>query len=154
MKVLLINYQTLPKLTLDGKYKVPLEKGGGNKIKLTHSNYEACNKCKTKGKYFIKGHRTITRYVHEVSYKTEKIMATKEGIEEYKLHSQTAEAHNGTFKNVYHYDNILITGLKRVQNLMFTIVAAYDLIRLFNLIKEHELDLYSAISSIKFISLT
>ena len=81
-------------------------------------------------------------------------MSTKEEIEEYKLCSQTVEAHNGTFKKVYHYDDIPITGLERVQNLMFTIVAAYDLIRLFNLIKEHELDLYSVISSINFIALT
>ena len=141
-------------LTLDGKYEAPLEKGGGNKIKLVYSNHEACNKCKQKGKCFTKGHRTITRYVHEVSYKTEKLMSTKEGIEEYKLRSQTVEAHNGTFKNVYHYDDIPITGLERVQNLMFTIVASYNLIRLFNLIKEHELDLYSVISSIEFISMT
>lgn len=48
-----------------------------------------------------------------------------------------------TFKNVYHYDKLPITGLKRVQNLMYTIVAAYNLIRLFNLIKEHNLDLHS-----------
>ena len=108
----------------------------------------------TKEKCFTKGYRTITRYVHEVSYKTEKLMSTKEGIEEYQLRSQTVEAHNGTFKNIYHHDNIPITGLERVQNLMFTIVTAYDLIRLFNLIKEHELDLYSLISSIKFIALT
>ena len=80
-------------------------------------------------------------------------MLTKEGMEEYKLRSQTVEAHNGTFKNIYDYDDIFITGLKWVQNLTFTIVAAYDLIRLFNLIKEHELDIYSIINSIKFISL-
>ena len=86
--------------------------------------------------------------------KQRKIMSTKKGIEECKLQSQTVEAHNGTFKIIYHYDNIPITGLERVQNLIFTIVTAYDLIRAFNLIKEHELDLYSVISSIKFISLT
>ena len=141
-------------LTLDGKYNAPQEKGGGNKIKLIYSNYEACTQCKNKGKCFKKGHRTITRYTHEETYKTEKIMSTKEGKEEYKLRSQTVEAHNGTFKNVYHYDDIPITGLKRVQNLMFTITAAYNLIRLFHLIKENKLDLQSVINSIKFISLT
>ena len=97
-----------------------------------------------------KGHITITQYVHT---KQRKLISTKEGIEEYKLHPQTVEAHNGTFKNVYHYDDIPITGLKRVQNLMFAI-AAYNLIKLFNLIKEHKLDLYSIISSIKFISMS
>ena len=79
-------------------------------------------------------------------------MSTEEGIKEYKKHSKTVEAHNGTFKNVYHYDKLPITGLKRVQNLMYTIVAAYNLIRLFNLIKEHNLDLHSVISSIRFVS--
>ena len=78
---------------------------------------------------FTKNHRKITRYVHEVAYKTERLMATEEGIKEYKLRSKTVEAHNGTFKRIYHYDDIPITGLKRVQNLMFTIVASYNLRR-------------------------
>ena len=141
-------------LTLDGAYPAPQEKGGGNKFKLVYSNYEACQKCKYKRKCYKKNHRTITRYVHEVTYKTERLMSSEEGIKEYKLRSKTVEAHNGTFKRIYHYDNIPITGLKRVQNLMFTIVASYNLIRLFNLIKEKNMDLYSVISLIKFISLT
>ena len=55
---------------------------------------------KNKGKNASKkkGHRTITRYTHEKTYKTEKIISTKEGKEEYKPRSQTVEAHNGTFK--------------------------------------------------------
>jgi len=81
-------------------------------------------------------------------------MASEEGKKEYKLRSKTVEAHNGTFKRVYHYDDIPITGLQRVQNLMFTIVASYNLIRLFNIIKENKIDLFSAISSIRFIALT
>ena len=141
-------------LTLDGAYPAPQEKGGGNKIKLVYSNYDACKKCEYKRKCYKKNHRTITRYVHEVSYKTERLMSSEEGIKEYKLRSKTVEAHNGTFKRIYHYDSIPITGLKRVQNLMFTIVASYNLIRLFNLIKEKNMDLHSVISSIKFISLT
>ena len=80
-------------------------------------------------------------------------MSTEEGIKEYKKRSKTVEAQNGTLKNVYHYDNLPITGLKRVQNLMYTIVAAYNLIRFFNLIKEHDLDLNSVIRSIRFISM-
>lgn len=47
-----------------------------------------------------------------------------------------------------------IVGLKRVQNLIFTIVASYNLIRLFNLIKKNNMDLCSAIITIRFISLT
>lgn len=142
------------KLTLDGSYPAPQEKGGLNKIKLVYSNYLACNNCKYKKICFSRNHRTITRYVHEVSYKVERLMSTKEGIKDYKLRSKTVEAHNGTFKRVYNYDYIPIIGLKRVQNLMFTIVASYNLIRLFNLIKENKMDLYSVISTIQFISQT
>ena len=141
-------------LTLDGKYDAPPEKGGGNKLKLVYSNYSACRDCKFNGICFTKNHRTITRYVHEVTYKTERLMTSEEGKKEYKLRSKTVEAHNGTFKRVYHYDDIPITGLQRVQNLMFTIVASYNLIRLFNIIKENKIDLFSAISSIRFIALT
>ena len=129
------------------------EKGGGNKLKLVYSNYSACRDCKFAGICFTKNHRTITRYVHEVTYKTERLMASEEGIKEYKLRSKTVEAHNGTFKRIYHYNDIPITGLKRVQNLMFTIVASYNLIRLFSLIKENKMDLFSVISSIRFIAL-
>ncbi len=140
-------------LTLDGEYDAPPEKGGGNKLKLVYSNYSACRDCKFAGICFTKNHRTITRYVHEVTYKTERLMASEEGIKEYKLRSKTVEAHNGTFKRIYHYNDIPITGLKRVQNLMFTIVASYNLIRLFSLIKENKMDLFSVISSIRFIAL-
>jgi hypothetical protein len=141
-------------LTLDGAYRAPQEKGGGNKIKLVYSNYQACKNCKYKGTCYTTNHRTITRYVHEVTYKVERLMSTKDGIKDYKLRSKTVEAHNGTFKRIYHYDYIPIIGLKRVQNLMFTIVASYNLIRLFNLIKENKMDLYSILSAIQFISQT
>ena len=69
------------------------------------------------------------------------------------MRSKTVEAYNGTFKRIYHYDDIPIIGLDRVQNLMFTIVASYNLIRLFSLIKENKMDLFSVISSIRFIAL-
>jgi hypothetical protein len=141
-------------LTLDGAYPAPQEKGGGNKIKLVYSNYTACKKCKHKGTCYTTNHRTITRYVHEVTYKVERLMSTEEGIKDYKLRSKTVEAHNGTFKRIYDYDHIPIIGLKRVQNLMFAIVASYNLIRLFNLIKINKMDLNSVINAIRFISLT
>ena len=81
-------------------------------------------------------------------------MSTKDGISDYKLRAKTVEAHNGTFKRIYDYDYIPIIGLKRVQNLMFTIVASYNLIRIFNIIKEKNMDLHSVISAIRFISQT
>ena len=79
-------------------------------------------------------------------------MSTKEGINDYKQRSKTVEAHNGTFKRIYQYDYISIIGLKRVQNIMFTIVASYNLIRIFNLIKGNKMDLYSVISAIHSIT--
>ena len=139
-------------LTLDGTYPAPQEKGGQNKLKLIYSNFKACNKCINKGVCFKKGHRTITRYVHELTYETERIISSKEGLKDYKLRSRTVEAHNGTFKNIYHYDFIPITGLKRVQNLIFAIVASYNLIRLYNLINDNKMDLNSVIQKIRQIS--
>ena len=61
-------------------FKISPEKGGGNKIKAVYSNYKACNKCEFKGKCFTKNHRTITRYIHEVTYKVERLMASEKGI--------------------------------------------------------------------------
>ncbi len=51
-------------------------------------------------------------------------MSTKDRINDYKLRSKTVEAHNRTFKRVYHHDFIPLIGLKRIQNLMFTIVTS------------------------------
>ena len=56
-------------------------------------------------------------------------MSTEKGIKDYKLRSKTVEAHNGIFKRIYNHDHIPLIDLKRVQNLMFAIVASYNLIR-------------------------
>lgn len=80
-------------------------------------------------------------------------MASEERINEYKLRSKTVETYNGTFKWIYHYEDIPIKGLERVQNSMFAIVASYNLIILFGLIKENKTDLFSVINSIMFITL-
>ena len=140
-------------LTLDGAYPAPMEKGGGNKVKLVYSNYNECKKCQYSKHCYNTNHRTITRYVHEVSYKVERLMSSEEEIEKYKSRSKTVEAHNGTFKRIYHYNDIPLKCLERVQNLMF-IISSYNLIILHNLIKENNIDLNSVINTIKFISLT
>lgn len=139
-------------LTPKGEYKAKQEKGGGNKTKIVYSNQEACVKCKYKDECYKGKKRTITRTVNELSYKTELLMSTEEGKEEYKLRSRTVEAHNGTFKRVFNYDHIPIIGLERVQNLMFTIVASYDIIRLYNLINEHNFDFEWIINEIKSLA--
>ena len=65
--------------------------------------------CQYKEKCYKSNHKTITRYIHESTYKVERLMSTKDAINDYKLHSRTVETHNGTFKRVYHYDFIQLT---------------------------------------------
>ena len=40
-------------------------------------------------------------------------MSSKEEIEKYKLRSKTVEAHNNTFKRIYHYNDIPLKGFKK-----------------------------------------
>ena len=102
-------------LTQDGIYEAPPEKEGGRKLKIVYSNYLACKNCANRSECCNNRHRSITRYQHELTHETEQIMSSEKGMEEYKLGSSTVEAHNGTFKRVYHYDFVPITGLKRVR---------------------------------------
>lgn len=71
-------------LTPDGVYDAPPEKGGFRKKKIVYSNHCACQICPVKSQCSKADHRTITRYLHELSYEVEKIMDTPEGQEEYK----------------------------------------------------------------------
>lgn len=140
-------------LTPDGVYDAPLEKGGFNKKKIVYSNHTACKNCPVKSKCTKANHRTITRYLHELSYEVEKIMDTKEGQEEYKKRSSTVESHNGTFRRIYHYDELPLKGLETIQGLMFMIASAYNVIRIYNITKEKGLDLYKIIEYIRLIGL-
>ena len=65
-------------------------------------------------------------------------MDTTEGKEDYKQRSCTVESHNGTFKRVYHYDHLQVVGLEKTQGLMFKIAAAYNTIRLLNIVHEKQ----------------
>ena len=56
------------------------KKSEDNKLKLVYSNNFTCRNCKFEGICLIKNHRTITRYVHEVTYKTKRLMASEVGI--------------------------------------------------------------------------
>lgn len=69
-------------LRLDGAYKAPAERGGWNRINLIYSNYFTCKNCKHSGVYFKKNYGTIIRYIHEVTYKTERLISSEE-IKEY-----------------------------------------------------------------------
>lgn len=122
-----------------------MEKGGFNKKKIIYSNYKACQNCSCKDKCTKSQHRTITRYVHELSLEAEMIMNTEEGQEDYKQRSKTAESHNGTFIRVYNYDRLQVVGLNETQEVMFKIAAAYNIIRIFNITREKGLDLSNVI---------
>lgn len=151
------NIYTCPmkqELTPDGVYDAPPEKGGFRKKKIIYSNYTACKNCPSKNKCTSSQHRTITRYTHELSYEVEKIMDTPEGKEDYKQRSCTVESHNGTFKRVYHYDHLQVVGLEKTQGLMFKIAAAYNTIRLLNIVHEKQWDIGEFIEDIKKIAET
>lgn len=139
-------------LTPDGVYDAPPEKGGFNKKKILYSNYNSCKKCKNKSKCTKSTHRTITRYLHELSYEVEKIMDTPEGQKDYKKRCSTVESQNGTFKRIFHYDSLQITGLKKTQNLMFKIAAAYNTIRIFNIIHDNGWNINYIIDKIRLIA--
>ena len=100
-------------------------------------------------------HRTITRgYLHELSYEVEKIIGyARRSRRITKKRSKTAESHNGTFRRVYHYDELSLTGIKNIQGLMFRIAAAYNTIRICNIMVENQWNLYEIIDMIRLIGL-
>ena len=63
------------------------------------------------------------------------------------------ESYNGTFRRIYHYDKLPLTGLETIQGLMFMIASAYNAIRIYNITKERGLDLYEVIKFIRLIGL-
>ncbi len=80
-------------------------------------------------------------------------MDTPEGQKEYKNRSSTDESQNGTFRRIYHYNDLPLRGLKNVQGLMFIIASAYNSIRIYNITKEKGLNLYEVIEFIHLIGL-
>ena len=98
-------------------------------------------------------YRIVTREVHEWSTEIEKIMDTPQGRKDYKYRMSSVEAPNSTFKNIFHYDSLQTRGLKRIQGLMFGIAAAYNTIRIFNLLCEKDMLLFDLIDYVKLIGL-
>ena len=80
-------------------------------------------------------------------------MDTPEGQEDYKQRSRTVESHNGTFIRVYNYDRLQVVGLENNQGLMFKVAAAYNTIRIFNIVHEKGWDLNEFINSIRLIAM-
>ena len=128
-------------LTLDGVYDAKVQKGGFHNKVIVYSNHKACKNCPVKSKCTKSKHRTISRHVHPLLYEVDEIMKTPQGKKDYKLRGKTAESHNGTFIRVFNYDPLPFVGKRRVQGLMFRIVAAYNTIRLYNLIWDNHFDL-------------
>ena len=139
-------------LTVDGVYDAPTQKGGFNKKKIVYSNYLACKNCPNKSKCTNSSHRTITRYVHALSYEVEKIMDTPEGKKDYAKRVSTVEPPNGTFKRVFNYDYLQVVGLDNIRGYMFKISAAYNAIRIFNIVKFRHLDLYDVVDFISIVA--
>ena len=136
-----------------GVYNAKVQKGGFHNKVILYSNYKACKNCPVKSKCTKSKHRTISRYVHPLLYEAEEIMDTPQGQKDYKLRGKTAESHNGTFIRVFNYDRLPIVGQRRVQGLMFRIVAAYNTIRLYNLIWDNHFDLGEVVDFIIEFSL-
>ena len=129
-------------LTVDGVYDAPTQKGGFNKKKIVYSNHLACKNCPHKSKCTKAEHRTITRYVHTLSYEVEKIIDTPEGKKDYSKRVSTVEPPNGTFKRVFKYDFLQTVGLEMVQGYMFKISAAYNIIRIYNIMFDNKWDIF------------
>ena len=120
---------------------------------IVYSNYKAFKCCPVKSKCTSSQHRTISRYVHDLSLEAENLLNTPFGKKEYAKRISTIEPPNGTFIRVYNYDRLPIIGKERVQSLMFSIAAAYNTIRLYNIIRERRLDIIDVIDDIRLIFL-
>ena len=129
------------------------QKGGFFKTNISYYNKKACLNCHHRSKCTESDYRVITRQVHELSIEVEKIMDTSQGRKDYKNRMKTAESHNGTFSNIFHYDSLQIRGLKRVQGLMFRITSAYNTIRIFNIVTSLGLDFETLIKYVHLVCL-
>ena len=88
-----------------------------------------------------------------MSYEIEKIMDTPEGQKDYEQRSRTVEAHNGTFKRIYKFNELQITGLDNMRGYLFKTAASYNTIRLFNIVVGKGWDIFEVILSIRVIAL-
>ena len=123
-----------------GPYPCKPDKFGFIRQQKVYSNYSACQKCPAKEKCCKKSkHRTITRYNHELLDKAEELMEEKENKIEYKKRSRV-ESPNGPYKTYYHINELHIIGIEYMQCIIEEIAAAFNLKRLYNIIKEKEIN--------------
>ena len=102
--------------------------------------YKACQSCKYKQECCKnRSHRSITRYGHALLDKCEQLMELAENIREYKKRSHV-EIPNGPYKIYYHINELAIIGKKSMQGVMDLIGASFNIKRIFNIIREKEID--------------
>ena len=138
-------------LTQHGESFGKTQKGGFRYLKKTYYNEEACKNCPNKKKCTKSKYKKIVIEYNELTDEVEKIMDTEQGKLDYSHRMKTVESHNGTFKNIYKYDTYKTRGLKRVQALMFRIVAAYNTIRIYNIAHDKGIDFYKLIECVRLV---
>ena len=122
-----------------GPYDCKPDKLGYQRQQFAFSNYKACQNCKDREECCNGGHRTITKYSHELLDKTEALMELKENKVKYKYRS-IVEGPNGTYRIFYHIDEFSVTGIEKIQGLMDGIAASFNIKRLFNIIFEKQIN--------------
>ena len=123
-----------------GPYPCKPDKFGFQREQYAYSNYKACTQCKDNQACCNGGHRTITKYNHELLNKAEELMEIEENKKEYKQRNKV-EAPNGTYKTYYHINEMSLVGIENIQTIMDEIGASYNIKRLFNIFKEKNIDL-------------
>lgn len=123
-----------------GPYACKPDKFGFQREQYAYSNYEACKQCKDREACCNGGHRTITRYNHELLNQAEELMEIEENKKEYKQRNKV-EAPNGTYKTYYHINELPLVGIENIQGIMNEIGASYNMKRLFNIFIEKNIDL-------------
>ena len=96
-------------------------------------------KCLDKEKCCKGKNRTITRYGHELLDQAEMLMEIEENKIKYKIRN-IVEGPNGTYKIYFHINELHIVGIEYIQGEMNLIGTAYNLKRIFNILKERNID--------------
>ena len=143
------NGHTLKKF---GPYECKPDKFGYSREQYSFSNYKACQSCKDKEQCCKKStHRTITRYGHELLDECEQIMEITENKLEYRKRS-LVELPNGPYKIYYHINELPLVGQENIQAMMELIASSYNIKRLFNTIKEKEINLDDVYKVMKILT--
>ena len=135
-----------------GPYECKPDKFGYSREQYSFSNYKACQSCKDKEQCCKNStHRTITRYGHDLLDECEQIMEITENKLEYRKRS-LVELPNGPYKIYYHINELPLVGQENIQAMMELIASSYNIKRLFNTIKEKEINLDDVYKVMKILT--